>query len=599
MANSGPGRSVLRGLGRIARFLGKCVAVLLACCLGLGALAACVTASILAADLVSERGGNFYEELRDRAVSAIRSVVNASGNSLTEAQKWAYLTESLQEMSAAQAETDAQLLAELNSGAYGPDAPFVLVNPYGYAPMSALVMFQTEEPMRASVRVEGDTALAEVAHEFSTYATDHMIPVYGLYAGRRNAVTVTLEARGGAEMEIPLEIETDPLPDALAHETVRAELIDAENYAPGFTFTYQGNNSQASRAAIDVNGDYRWYLDTAQQGSLLTLAGYCGSYNDGNSIFLSCGSLYCGPAAVLELNYLGKLLNAWLVPYGVHHDIVPDGDSILITGSADGGARETLVYEIDAASGEIVSAVDYADVLQVYRDQTRDDPELDQFYSLDDWCHINAVLPCDGAWIVSSRHQSTVLCGDAEGNIRWMLCDPEGYYEYYQQYILTPVGEDFSWPYTQHAPQILPDQDGDPDTLDILLFDNGDFREEAAARSSRMVQYRINAREMTVEQVWSYGEGRTEIYSYRHGDANLLENGNRLGSFEPYDDKFGVRCAYAIEVTEAGDAVWECWRTSDDGDHEYSEYRLERLEIYGDAAEDLHIGEAARLFLPD
>ena len=197
----------------------------------------------------------------------------------------------------------------------------------------------------------------------------------------------------------------------------------------------------------------------------------------------------------------------------------------------------------------------------------------------------------------SARNQSTVLCSDWNGNIKWMLCDPTGYYEYYRQYILTPVGDNFEYFYVQHAPEVLPDQDGNPDTVDILLFDNGDWRMEIPERTSRLIQYRINEREMTVELVWIWGSDKPELYSKIHGDADLLENGNRLGSFEPYDSRLGTKCSYGVEVAEDGSVVWEMWRYK--GSDILEEYRLDRLEIYTESANDLHIGEQANLFLPE
>ena len=180
-----------------------------------------------------------------------------------------------------------------------------------------------------------------------------------------------------------------------------------------------------------------------------------------------------------------------------------------------------------------------------------------------------------------------------------MLCDPTDYYAYFDQYILTPIGEDFEYQYIQHAVEVMPDLDNNPDTVDIILFDNGDFRKETKDCYSRMVHYRINEVEMTVEQIWEYGSDRTELFSYRHGDADLLKNGNRLGSFEPFDMKNGTYCAYGIEVKEDNTPVWECWRYSTGSNQEYIEYRLERLDIYGPDANDLHLGEPANLYLPE
>ena len=143
---------------------------------------------------------------------------------------------------------------------------------------------------------------------------------------------------------------------------------------------------------------------------------------------------------------------------------------------------------------------------------------------------------------------------------------------------------------------MLPDQDGDPNTVDLLLFDNGDYVGAAEhAGCSRIVQYRIDEAAMTVEEVWSWGGDKPELYSYRHGSAQLLKNGNRLGSFEPYNASSVNRWAYGAEVDARGAAVWECWREGL-STHDYSEYRLERRDIYTDAANDIELGTEAKLF---
>lgn len=583
----------LRIIRWIFRQLGRILAVIILA----GILCGCIAGSIAVLDVVENRGGSYYEKFEGLVVSSAKKVLGKLGLGREGANAYSeeFIVTGLEEMQAAQAETDALLLAELESSAYSPEAPFVLVNPYGHSPLSAIVMFTTEQPAKVSIRVPGDTALADAGYDFADYETNHSIPVYGLYAGRINEVEFTLRFEDGKKQQFTVPVETEALPDALSHEVVRAHVLDADAYQPGFNFTYMGNADE-SKAAIDANGAYRWYLDTSN--GILAAAGYCANYNGGNSIFFSCGNRSYGAVAIMEMNYLGKLLNAWVAPYGAHHDIEVTGDTILVTGSGDEKVKEDFLYEIDRESGEIITTLDYDTMLQVQRDQTVDYPEITNFYDPSDWLHMNSIVEWQDDLIISSRHQSTVICNDREGNIKWMLCDPTDYYVYFDQYILTPVGDDFEYPYIQHAVEVMPDQDNNPDTLDIILFDNGDFRKEVKDCYSRMVQYRINEKEMTVEQIWEYGSDRTELFSYRHGDADLLENGNRLGSFEPFDMKNETYCAYGIELKEDKTPVWECWRYSTGSNQEYIEYRLERLEIYGEGANDLHLGEEAKLYLP-
>lgn len=602
---------------RIAPKLGKAVKCIFAvglCCI---VLIMCVTGGIMLSEFAKERGdftrSNLFDWIENISAKlkgqtsdvALRQEEENGGENVespeeTPAAEGESLEQTLirqvKEMADHQEEIDRLMLEELHSGAYTLDDPFVLLNPYGISPLTAVLLFTTEEPMRIDIHIAGDTPQAEVDFAFSEFETEHMIPVYGLYADQANAVTVTAINQEGMALKSEVLVQTDVLPTNMANTTVQARTLDAEAVQPGFTFTYAGDR-RGRKMAIDINGDFRWYFNTYEDGTLLDKTEQAGDYNDGESLFIACGSYDRGPVVILELNFLGKLFNAWYSPYGAHHDIEPDKTGLLVTGCTDSDS-EALVYHINTATGEIDKTIDYSSYLQVLRNQCEVQwPSSDGYYSRKDWMHMNTIVSYEGDLIVSSRNQSTVLRSDWEGNIKWMLCDPTGYYEYYKQYILTPIGDNFEYFYVQHAPEVLPDQDGNPDTVDILLFDNGDWRMEIPERTSRLIQYRINEKEMTVELIWIWGSDKPELYSKIRGDADFLKNGNRLGSFEPNDSRLNSKHAYGVEVAEDGHVVWELWRYDNTGS--YGEYRLDRLEIYADSVNDLHIGERANLFLPE
>ena len=511
------------------------------------------------------------------------------------------MTAQIRDMRDRQLQIDEMLLAELNSGAYTLEEPLIIVDPYGFSPLTAVVLFKTEEPQNISIHIAGDTKLAEVDYTFEGYNTDHMIPVYGLYASRENQVTLTAQDQNGTRQTVDLIVETDQLPDQLSHEKIEATLFNEEKYQPGFTFTYRGNNDRITRSALDVNGDYRWCFNLKGNEPLLAKSvGNGGSYNNGNSIFIAVGSLLYGDTGILEFNLLGKLLNAWYSVYGQHHDIALKDDCLWITGTTDENSKEDMIYCLDRKTGELLKVIDYNNILQKNRNQLKNYPKAyGEYYTDLDWVHINSIDFIGDNVVISSRNQSTVVCNDQEGNIKWMLCDPAGYNKQYKQYMLKSVGKNFFWPYTQHAADVLPDQDGNPDTVDILLFDNGNFRLSDKKKASHMIQYRINEKEMTVQLIWSWGEDRKELYSMVRGDADLLENGNRLGSFEPRKTKKQVCYAHGVEVDEQGEPVWEITRRNEDETGKYCEYRLERLLIYAEAANDLSLGVPANLFLPE
>lgn len=55
-----------------------------------------------------------------------------------------------------QKEIDEKLRSEYESGGYTLDDPFVVVNPYGISPLTALVMFDTDEEVQVAVKVMGN-----------------------------------------------------------------------------------------------------------------------------------------------------------------------------------------------------------------------------------------------------------------------------------------------------------------------------------------------------------------------------------------------------------------------------------------------------------
>ena len=489
-----------------------------------------------------------------------------------------------------QTQIDGMLIAELESGVYSFEYPLVVVDPYGVSPLTALVLFTSDEPLNISVHVPGKTERSDVYFTVSGFNTNHQISIYGLYPGILNKVELVATALDGFTQNIRLEIQTDPLPFELAKNIIITNLPQPNNYQPGFNFTF------VQKSAFDVNGDYRWF-----HNDFRTWQSVLYDY-DGNMVFTS-GDDYEGEMLLFTINTLGKVLNVYFLPYGAHHDVTAiDNGNLLITGSK-GDTIEDFIYELDMETGQIVNTLDLKYVLQ----RTRASKITE--HSTIDWFHHNATVYDDGYIIISGRHQSAVAkLSWPDGKLEWILSDHIGWNPMFQKYLLTPIGHDFEWSYGQHAPKILPDFDNNPDTIDILLFDNGNNRFEhnrglqlAVANNevllpenySRMVHYRINEKTRQIEQIWQFGKELGETYfAYARSDARLLENGNRLGTFNSYMTNF-------IEVDPMGNIVWEAYATSTDHLGSYTAYRLERLPLYTAAANDLQIGVSARVFIPE
>ena len=521
------------------------------------------------------------------------------------------ITTLLSEISA-QEKTDALILSELHSGAYTVEEPLILDNPYGCSPLTALAVFTTNEPARVSVCVHGKTSDANITNDFPALETEHLIPVYGLYGDFQNTVTLSVTTAAGQKTETTVSIQTDAIdPDTVGNIIIQTDIQNADQMNSGLNFLY------SQKLAFDAHGDIRWTNNTWVTPPT-TL------YNYGDGTYITCyGSYLEGDVLLLERNYLGKFLRVWYSPYGAHHDITQgENGNLLVTGS-HGAAMEDLVYELDAKTGAVVHTLDLKSVLPRSSERIiaaqKAESILSESWGMSavDWFHLNAIVWDEGDVILSGRHSSAVVKMDwPSGEIKWILASPYGWLPMYQKYLLTPVeGQtDFEWPYWQHAPMLLPDQDNNPDTEDILLFDNGCVRfGEADVQKdlltgdlssiqnySRLVQYRIDEKAGTIRQIWQYGKERgEELYTERCGDADLLSNGNRLGFFYVDNDFSENASSHVVmrEVSASGTLIWEALLTAENGVLEG--YRGVRLPIYRDCDQSLALGQATQVLIPD
>lgn len=511
-----------------------------------------------------------------------------------------------------QASIDEKLRAEYESGDYSFDDPFVIVNPYGISPLTALLMFDTDEEMQESVRVIGHNANEDILmppHN-GQYKKKHIIPIYGLYASEMNKVTITLSDKNGFKKTKDINIATEDLPEMMKninlHTAYNVENVQSVALADGLNFSHSSIESMGIKYAFDLNGNIRWYFSDVG-----IFAG--ANYNDGKNIYRSIGSYYYGDTLILQESYLGRIEKMFYMPSGVHHDVhLTDYDTLLVT-SHHLESMQDLGIEIDVKTGVKINEIDYRKLLPRGR-------HVGSFHlENEDWAHVNAIVDYQGDYISSSNFQSAVFRHSKDGQIKWILSDPAEYTTYWKQYLLTPVGDSFEYPYNQHAVEVLPDYDNNPDTVDILLFDNGTSRNAMNASLqeniklgraaepplySRLVHYRINEKNMTVEQIWSYGKERPELFSETRGDADLLPNGNILGTF-PHENGLAIKSRFPaydtvyVEVDKAGNVIWECYASSNARSNKYLDYRLCRTNIYNPSVDYSHLLDESHNFVPN
>lgn len=391
------------------------------------------------------------------------------------------------------------MLAELEAGNYTLDNPLVKYNAYLVNPLSAVVLFKTEEETAIKVTVLGKTPQANIYHTFPRAKT-HVLPIVGLYSDYTNKVEISAYQGRTTVVEIQTPDVYNGVKPVYSMETTPEYLQDniilvspaGEDLASGF----------------DYAGDARWHMNVACVFDVKRL-------KNGNLI-MGSHRLIKMPyymSGLYEISPCGKIYKEYRLPGGYHHDEfeMEDGNLLVLTDDFQGDTVEDMCVLIDRNTGEILKTWDYKKFLQ---------PGLGKSgsWSDGDWFHNNAVWydKNTNSLTFSGRHMDSMVNIDYDsGELNWIISDPTGWpQEWVDKYFFKPVGDDFEWQYEQHACVITPDGD-------VMCFDNHHYgsknRDEylsAKDSYSRGVRYKINVKERTIEQVWQYGKERgAEFFS--------------------------------------------------------------------------------------
>ena len=462
---------------------------------------------------------------------------------------------------------------KLEISGYTLDDPNVVLNPYEISPLTALVIFETDEEVSPEVTIHGDSDLTTYTHTFAK-GTEHYLPIYGLYAGRENKVTIKC---GDEEKE--LTIKTDELPDDFILPTsVKKDESKLSNDLYFYT-----PSSSGYTAAYDVNGDVRWYLTESAIWEINRL--------DNGRLLVSTERLAEVPyysTGLYEMDMLGKIYTEYSLPGGYHHDYYEMENGNLLVASDDfnndSGTVEDYVVEIDRKNGNIVKTFDLKDILKMTDGKSENWIEYDWFHNNSVWYDkkTNSIT-------LSGRHQDAVINIDYDtGKLNWILGDPEGWSDEYQKYFFKPVGDNFEWQWSQHAAMITPEGY-------VFLFDNGNNKSknedeyvDAADSYSRGVMYKIDTDKMTIEQVWEYGKERgSDFYSPYISDVDYLDKNHYIvhsGGISYKDGKIQNQPAgLAGSDTLKSDTVE---LLDDEVIFEMvlptNTYRVEKMSLYGD-----------------
>lgn len=516
----------------------------------------------------------------------------------------------------AQFNRELDIREDYSGGNFSFQNPYIIVDPYEMNPGSALVIFEKSQPGEIEVTIQGDDTFSNYSYSKSSLTTHFEVPIIGLYLGRENTVILKDEFGNSST----LKITTEPLP--VDFQVYDLQKSIPEKMEPGITL-FIACFDDSYTALVDNNAQVRGYLSNKYMAHGTAII----KLQNGN--MLATGDEYrqipYNMTSLWEFNWLGKIFVEYEIPNGVHHNIseMPNGDILVVSNNRDWlttHTREDVVLILDRKTGAVKKKYDFRNIL----DETRlpyhhFDPNIINVQNID-WMHTNSAIynAADNTIIVSSPIQSQVVAIDADSSeIKWLLSPHEGYEgssAHLANFLLTPVGENFEWQWGQHDPMLLPDFDQNPDTLDLLLFDNGQnrsFTKENATNPennySRAVHYRIDTKKLTVEQIWQYGkECGSECYSTFLGDADFLPTtGNRLVDFGGELRVDGVAVDSIVEgvlgsvvtnsrvdeVTENGEIVYSVTVHENKYSITSETYQVERIPLYSPSSFDYQLGE--------
>jgi arylsulfate sulfotransferase len=320
------------------------------------------------------------------------------------------------------------------------------------------------------------------------------VPVFGLYAGRSNSVTITIGFSDGTSQKRDLAIQTATYDlGTYSNPTV------LQSRLPGTTLSYdfillKNFTDPVTPIIIDSDAEIRW-VGTAGVGVVPS------AFFD-NAFYLASGT------SLLRTEFDGTTTTvadySALGVTGIDHNIDPGRDGVILEVNTAQNF-ECVNYEVDAA-GNVLKTWNLADIISAAMIAGGDDPG--QFVAIGatvDWFHNNATTyrASDNSLIVSSRENFVIALDYDSGAIKWILGEPtKKWYEFPSlRAFALKLGFDTLPPIGQHAISISQDQ--------LLLFDNGtaslfqmppgETRTYSAPR-----KYQIDLTHFRATEVWHY-----------------------------------------------------------------------------------------------
>ena len=479
-------------------------------------------------------------------------------------------------------------------------------HPNARVPLTAVLSFTTDAPVAVEVVLNSSAHQRKISFPIGCDPATGL-PIIGMRADTTYEISVQITNYAGNKKTLQtIHYTTPPLPGDLRNfpefAVVRSE---PHNMEEGFTILSIRRRMVNRMIWMSKRQEYfmnNWSLLVALDSDGQVVWYYEADYRIGGVHVLKNGNLFFHVMDYrsFEMDFLGNFKNVWYAskrPGGpveggipieaesLHHQPheMPNGNFLCMTAnSREFENYPTSTTDPDApratkrvvgdkiieftTDGEVEWSWDAFDHLDPYR------IGYETFYPFwhvrgfphhVDWTHGNGVTydKINGGVIMSFRIQDAFIKVDRDtGEIIWILSPHDGWDKPFSDKLLQPVDAGIRWPYHGHNPRVT--EEGT-----ICIYDNAPYqarpfnpRKKPAECFSRGVEYLIDEKRGTVEEIWASGDENTEdkVVSMAMGDCHQLPKTKNMLVIDSFCMPEGPDLNWQGTVTTA-DLTWNAW----------------------------------------
>lgn len=385
----------------------------------------------------------------------------------------------------------------------------IIKNPYALTPLSYVIVFNTKKNEEVSLYING-----KFVNTFDK-SRKHIIPVYGLINNSNNEVKIKY-----SNIEKVFNINTEDIGIS------NLDIIKENNEIEYLSIT---SNNTFSSAVFDNKGNVVWninsndYVDTKylENGNVLT-------------VYTEEGRSY-----LLEIDYLGKIYNAYKINNHLHHTFYEFNDKyLLITYSEDEFNRNDLIYIIDKNNVKLLKKVDLYEILSKYSEKFKNEKQTDE-----DWAHINSLYlnEKENEIIVSLRKSNSIISINYKTNkINYIISSSNYFDDNFKDLIIKPNFDMLS----QHSVYI--NENGE-----FVIFNNNVNRIKHLIDSVEVYDdnkesypaiFNVDKENKKANLIWKYTYKNKKLFAPAFSSFEILKNGNKLINYscmiEPENGKY-------------------------------------------------------------